>query len=49
MAARVRAAASTTTAPDVLGYYLFLGAMVVALVAFVIWFVSGMGKSSRKR
>jgi hypothetical protein len=49
VATTVRAAASTTTAPDVLGYYLFLGAMVVALVAFVIWFVSGMGKSSRKR
>ena len=28
------------------GFYLFLGAMVIALVAFVIWFVSGIGKSS---
>lgn len=33
------------------GAYLFLAAIVIALVAFVVWFVSGIGKSrgSRRR
>ena len=31
------------------GTYIFLAAIVIALVAFLVWLVSGLRKSSRRR